>query len=132
MTKSQKDEIFNMRGKGYSYAKIATTLSVSENTIKSYCQRNDMGGLSDFKGERCLHCKRPLQHIDGKKKKKFCSDICRLAWWNSHPGAINRKAIYKITCLFCGQEFESYGNKNRKYCCRACFGAARRASNDKL
>ena len=73
MTKAQKDEIFKLRDKGYSYAKIAATLSVSENTIKSYCQRNNMGGLSDFKGDCCLHCKRPLKHIVGKKKKKFCS-----------------------------------------------------------
>ena len=32
-----------------------------------------------------------------------------------------------LTCQHCGKEFESYGNKNRKYCCRTCYIASRQA-----
>ena len=45
---------------------------------------------------------------------------------NAHPERVNRKAFYVATCAHCGQEFQSYGNKGRKYCSRLCFNQARR------
>ena len=35
--------------------------------------------------------------------------------------------VYTLECQCCGNEFESYGNKSRKYCCRDCYVASRRA-----
>ena len=47
-------------------------------------------------------------------KKKFCSDRCRLKWWNAHMGRLNKKTIYTYICLNCGSEFKVYGNQHRK------------------
>lgn len=132
MTTAEKQRIEYLRGKGESYAAIANALGISQNTIKSYCRRNNIGvaimpeplTTTDI----CANCGRPLNHTQGTKHKRFCSDTCRMDWWKSHPEAVNRKAVYQFVCPTCGTEFEAYGNAHRKYCSRTCFGAARRAS----
>lgn len=130
MTKHQKEKIKHLRINGYSYTKIAKHLSISENTIKSFCRRNNLGNASISNFDQpddsfCRQCGVLLIHLAGAKKKRFCSDKCRLKWWNAHPEAVNRKAIYTFTCTFCGITFESYGNKKRKYCSRACYGKSK-------
>lgn len=135
MNISQKQRIAYLRDKGESYRKIASTLDISENTIKSYCRRNNLGGVlavDETKIEdKCKQCGKLLQHISGSKQKRFCSDSCRMAWWKAHPEVVNRKAVYYFVCLFCGTKFTSYGNAHRKYCSRACFGlATRRAEHE--
>ena len=132
MTYAQKQLIEALRGKGESYASIADDLGISENTVKSYCRRNNISvaikqehhNLAKF----CANCASPLQHTPGSKRKRFCCDECRMAWWKAHPESLNRKAIYRFICPTCGGTFESYGNANRKYCSRACFGVARKSS----
>lgn len=135
MTRSQKQRVVHLRGKGKSYAAIADTLGISENTIKSYCRRNILSaGCTIAQPETaeaadvCLNCGRSLIHTPGLKRKRFCSDKCRSAWWKVHPEALNRKAIYHFICPKCGKVFESYGNAHRKYCSRACLADARRGS----
>lgn len=116
---------------GESYARIAGALSISENTIKSFCRRNNIGVAiqpQPTATDVCPTCGCPLNHTQGAKHKRFCSDKCRMAWWKAHPEAVNRKAVYHFVCPTCGTEFEAYGNAHRKYCSRACFGAARKAS----
>ena len=39
MTNDQKAKIIAMRGSGHSYARIAEDLSISINTIKTFCRR---------------------------------------------------------------------------------------------
>ena len=78
---------------------------------------------------RCMTCGAFVAQPTGRREKKFCSDKCRMAWWNSHPEAINKKAYYTLVCEECGKEFESYGNNRRKYCCRNCYLNARRAKS---
>jgi endogenous inhibitor of DNA gyrase (YacG/DUF329 family) len=134
MTSLQKERIALLRGKGESYAKIAATLNISENTVKSFCRRNNLGAsklteLSLQTKEVCKFCGKPLMHTPKAKRKRFCSDKCRMAWWNAHPEAVNHKAVYHFKCMVCGASFESYGNAHRKYCSRACYGAARRVSD---
>jgi uncharacterized protein YjcR len=46
MPKLQKDEIAKMRSEKMSYAQIASVLGLSANTVKSYCQRNNLGGVA--------------------------------------------------------------------------------------
>jgi len=135
MTSSQKQRIKYLRGKGVSYAAIAETLGILENTVKSYCRRNNLGagfiaGQTQPIGDVCDNCGRPLPQTPGAKKKRFCSDKCRMAWWAKHPEAVNRKAVYRFVCPTCGVEFTAYGNAHRKYCSRACFGLARRACHE--
>lgn len=135
MTMKQKQKIAALRGRGESYKKIAAALGIPLNTVQSYCRRNDMGVSGKIPqpeandaGDVCSNCGRQLIHTPGSKRKRFCSDKCRSAWWKAHPEALNRKAIYHFICPKCGIAFESYGNAHRKYCSRACLSDARRGS----
>lgn len=40
MTQQQKEQVASLRASGTSLGKIATTLGISVNTVKSYCKRN--------------------------------------------------------------------------------------------
>ena len=121
MNMDRSIEILEYRRQGFGYKKIASITGYSVNTVKSVCRRN-----SEASEKRCLQCGNVLIQPPHRKEKKFCSDKCRMAWWNSHPERVNRKAIYHFTCAQCGQPFDSYGNDHRKYCSRACYAEARR------
>lgn len=128
MNDSQKEKVKRMRQQGHSYSQIASTLEVSENTIKSYCRRNNLGAAKSIKSKTekeiftsCRQCAKPLTQGTKGKPKKFCSEECRRAWWKVNDEKINRKAYYTLICAQCGAEFESYGNKNRKFCGHACY-----------
>ena len=130
MNNQQKEAIHRLRKAGEGYRDIAKKLDVSANTIKSFCRRNNLGGMAIPKAKPlkegfCRQCGAPLLQTAGKKQKKYCSDQCRMAWWNAHPEKVTRKAIYHLTCKCCGKSFSSYGYKNRIYCCFACYIADR-------
>ena len=121
MRLQDKIAINNMRLEGHSPSVIAAKLGLSAGTVRSHIHRHP-----NIPGAKaCKNCGRPLMQPKGRREKKFCSDSCRMAWWNSHQEDVNRKAYYELVCQHCGKEFESYGNKNRKYCCRACYVASR-------
>lgn len=122
MNTMQKEKIDQLRRDGIGYTKIAQTLSLSVNTVKSYCKRNAYCNKPKVQQDNiCLNCNTPLLQVKGKKTKKFCSNSCRQSWWNSHIEMVTRKAVYKITCKNCGVVFESYGNKKRVYCNHGCY-----------
>jgi endogenous inhibitor of DNA gyrase (YacG/DUF329 family) len=131
MTNLQKQRIAELRGQGIGYARIAESLGISENTVKSYCQRNNLGGnmavaTQPADGQTfCRRCGKALTQSPGKKPIKFCSVECRAAWWKAHPDRLNKKALYRVTCSACGAEFTAYGNAKRKYCSHACYVAGR-------
>ena len=128
MTDKQKKEIERLRGEQYSYNRISAMLGIPLNTIKTYCRRHDLGGnivektSTITKGNaKCLMCGVAVAQNIGRKEKKFCSDICRNKWWNSHLDLVNRKANYKYACPCCKREFTVYGNSHRKYCSHECY-----------
>jgi len=133
MTLLQKERITEMRTNGDSYSKIAATLDISKNTVKSFCQRNNLGDMSAKSttpmpaddGNHCKQCGQEIQQHPKMKQRKFCSDECRAAWWAAHPEALNKKANYDFLCAYCGTPFTAYGNKGRKYCTHACYVAGR-------
>jgi len=125
MTKEQKHQIAEMRKKGLGYIKIGQVLGVSDNTISSYCRRNGLDSDTASKAMPCKQCGKPIKRASGRKPKKFCSDACRMLWWNEHRDCVNRKAIYEFTCANCGHPFSAYGNKGRKYCSHVCYIADR-------
>ena len=45
MTNEQKIQIAEMRKLGLGYIKIARNLGISENTVKSFCRRNNLASL---------------------------------------------------------------------------------------
>lgn len=121
MRLQDKIDINNMRLEGHSPSVIAAKLGLSAGTVRSHIHRHP-----NIPGAKaCKNCGKPLMQPNGRREKKFCSDSCRMAWWSSHQEDVNRKAYYELVCQHCGKEFESYGNKNRKYCCRACYVASR-------
>lgn len=121
MRLQDKLAINNMRLEGHSPSVIAAKLGLSAGTVRSHIHRHP-----NIPGAKaCKNCGKPLMQPKGRREKKFCSDSCRMAWWNSHQEDVTRKAYYNLVCQHCGKEFESYGNKNRKYCCRACYVASR-------
>ena len=138
MTDLQKAEIKKLRTKGLSYGKIASALNLPQNTVKSYCRRNPVSGITNdvsrvnqsTQKDSCLNCGTAIHQIQGRKKKKFCSDSCRMKWWNSNLDKVNRKAIYTFICPHCGKEFTVYGNVHRKYCSHDCYIADRFGENN--
>lgn len=124
MTNVQKQQIIDLRKQGCGYIKIGQMLEISDNTVRSFCRRNDLYG-SATKTQICKQCGKPIKRVSGSKPKKFCSDACRIIWWNNHLDCVNRKAVYQFTCDHCGKSFSAYGNKDRKYCSHACYIADR-------
>lgn len=136
MNTQQKTEITSLRSQGFGYAKIAQALGLSKNTVKSYCRRNNLPSavLEDPSGitpSFCLECGTAITQAAGRKTKNFCSDACRHKWWNARPEEITRKALYAYSCAGCGKAFSAYGNSHRKYCCHACYIAARFKGGDR-
>ena len=124
MTNGQKQQIKKLRQDGYGYATIATSLGLTKNQVSAFCRRNGLGNTAK-NVVACKHCGKLIKIIPKQKPRKFCSDVCRIAWWNSHPGCVNRKAVYAYTCAHCGKPFTAYGNKERKYCSHGCYIADR-------
>ena len=128
MTELQKERVARMRRNGFSYGQIARNLRISINSVKSYCQRNQLGGLratdeasasSEYRS--CPQCDTELPLNKSHHIKRFCSDVCRMAWWREHPEQLRRKAYYQFTCHTCQKSFESYGNSKRKFCSHSCY-----------
>jgi endogenous inhibitor of DNA gyrase (YacG/DUF329 family) len=136
MTNQQKEQITTLRSQGYGYTTIANAVGVSKDSVKAYCRRHGLGGkVADnsriqLETDMCLNCGTPLSQAEGRKKKKFCSDACRQAWWNAHPEKVNRRAVYDFTCAHCGKSFTAYGNAGRKYCSHSCYIADRFKGGD--
>ena len=133
MTDRQKDRIRQMRADGCGYRKIAQKLGISENTVKSFCQRKGLGAekikmaVPSADGDKgiCPCCGAEVKQNPGRKAKRFCSDKCRNKWWNSHLDPVERKAHYEFVCACCKKPFTAYGNAGRKYCSHACYVADR-------
>jgi DNA-binding CsgD family transcriptional regulator len=122
MTEKEKEKIHLMRHNGQSYSKIASALGISKNTIKSYCRRNNLGAKKEKEiYTSCKQCGKALTQGTKGQPKKFCSEECRRLWWKANESQYNKKAFYTLRCIGCGEKFQSYGNKNRKFCSHACY-----------
>ena len=74
MTAEQKQRILEMRDAGMGYSRIATSLSLSVNTVKSFCQRNAKPSKSapqvvvmpkDQKPAYCKKCGKSIVQMPG-------------------------------------------------------------------
>ena len=115
MTEEQKRMIQAMRDAGQSTGQIAAALEISVNTVKSYCRRHQKS--KDY----CKNCGAPLVQVPVGRRRLYCSDACRYAWWDKHRDQMQRRAVYFVTCAGCGMEFESYGKQRRRYCSHQCY-----------
>ncbi len=85
MTEKETTLITEMRGDGLGYTTIASRLGLSKDCVRSYCRTHGLGGkrspthvARDLGKEYCKTCGRRLEHTPGKRKKRFCSDKCRI------------------------------------------------------
>ena len=71
----------------------------------------------------CQNCSAVLKQPEHGKKKRFCSDKCRLEWWSKNYELHNfgSEKVYSFICRGCGKKFTSYSNKSRKYCSHECY-----------
>lgn len=122
MTDMEKREIAQLRGLGVGYGKISRQLDIPLSTVKSYCLRNNVA--SGARKSVCMACGRPLGRETGRKEKKFCSDGCRIKWWNHHTYLMKANCV----CVHCGREF--HGRGGRKYCSHQCYIEERFGGND--
>jgi len=125
MNSYEKNEIVKLQAQGLGYKKIADILELPVNTVKSFCYRYP----SSKQDNVCEQCGKEITQTPHRKKKRFCSDKCRMMWWNSHPEKVKRKAIYTFTCQYCGKTFHSYGKQNQKFCSRDCYAKFRSKGN---
>lgn len=121
MTNEEKRKVIAYRKQGMGYKKIANIIGVTESAVKGFCKRQTFVENDVTSEIVCRSCGVSVEQIPGRKEKKFCSDRCRMKWWNSHMELVNRKANYEFTCPNCKKHFVCYGNKNRKYCCHDCY-----------
>ena len=121
MTKEEKRRVLELCAAGAGYRTISEMTGISKSTVAYFLKNR-----SEEPAQACLQCGAKLEHTPHRKKRKFCSDKCRMLWWNSHQGEVNRQAYYTFTCQECGKEFISYGNDHRKYCSRKCYSDHRR------
>ena len=64
--------------------------------------------VADRQASSIYFCPQCGKHVKQRTrhKKRFCSDRCRMKYWNSRPDLIRRMAYYTITCQNCGMELE--------------------------
>lgn len=98
MIYKEKREVDKLRLQGYGCTAISNTLVISLNSIKSYCRRSkpkEKEILVDVINEGgCEFCGKSLVHIEGKKRKRFCYDKCRISWWNHHRDKLHHRVSY--------------------------------------
>lgn len=127
MTDAQAKQIQDFRVKGIGYKAIASVLGLSRDMVRIYCKSNGLGGYgaeavgNTQQGNACPYCSQTIRQPATGRKRKFCSDNCRRAWWAIHPMDARKSAFYDKTCLYCGQPFTIYGNKTRRYCRHNCY-----------
>lgn len=125
MTVTEKEKIRYLRGEGLGYKAIASRLGLTVDTVKGFCKRSGLNGVAAEKADNtCRQCGAPLVK-SGARRKKFCSDQCRSAWWSAHAYLYNYKEEDTRACAYCGRVFNSFPSKSRKYCGHACYIKAR-------
>ena len=132
MTESQKQQIISFRRQGIGYLKISQELGISQNTVKSYCRRNNLTKPVEITETPrrieetehfCLQCGVSVPQDSKRKLKKFCSDQCRMKWWNAHRELVRHKKAAETECPNCHKRFVAVSG--RKYCSHSCYIAHR-------
>jgi endogenous inhibitor of DNA gyrase (YacG/DUF329 family) len=127
MQNDLKNKIFELRKLGKGYKSIAKELSITPSAVRNVC--NSKYNNPDLYGI-CKNCGIRVKQTPGKKNRQFCSDKCRMAWWNSHSEEVKKKAFYTFTCPCCNTEFVTYGNRKRIYCSVSCASKSRTKRRD--
>ena len=114
MTDQQKEKIIQMREEGNGYGAIAKEVGLSKSTIGNFCK------AFDSPPNCCLECGKKLVHIEGHRRKKYCSDKCRHSY-NKKFGNNNVNMSYETECAYCHKKFKTYKSLKKKYCSWDCY-----------
>lgn len=129
MTENQGIQIVALRKQGLGYKRIASIVNVSRDSVRSYCKTRNLHGYIGMDSanvemkmqnkQLCGFCGGQMKAAHTGRPRRFCSENCRRRYWSERRDLIKKseKATYIRSCLYCGETFESYGNKNRKFCC---------------
>ena len=113
MTDAQKEQVRYLRCEGLGYGAIATRLGISENTVKSFCRRNNLTGVASKEPVVvCRNCGRPLPQYPKRKQRKFCSELAA-----AHGGSCTRSLSIKppsirLPAPIAGRNFRAMGTGN--------------------
>lgn len=110
MTEQQIATVVQLRLEGNSSSTITEATGISVNTIKSYCSRH--GIPAPQRVRTCLLC-----HTTITTAERFCSDACRMVWYESHQ---NEDPKLLRICKTCRTVFE-LRQRNQAYCSKQCF-----------
>ncbi len=124
MTETEKIRVESMRANGMSYGQIGKALNISADTVKTFCNRRKIKVSKSIETKDlilCKFCGKIVQQSPKRKLKKFCSDKCRMLWWNQNLDKVNKKAMHDFTCAYCGKKFTAYSVMNRKFCSHRCY-----------
>lgn len=127
MLDEMKSQVILLRQHGMKPRQIAQYTGAPVSSAWSICRNEklksfpaDEGLLEKIeKHKACAYCGETLMQPMTGRRKRFCSDQCRRAYWKAHRDEMkkNPKSVYTKMCPFCGKTFEVYGNRKRKYCC---------------
>ena len=119
MTEEQGIQIVKLRGQGLGYKQIANMVNLSRDSVRSYCKTRGLTGYVSAvqmnmkelmeRGDACGFCGGPMKKASTGRPRRFCCEECRRRYWKGHREEIKRSDK--------AETFESYGNKNRKFCC---------------
>lgn len=133
MDRDTRKSIFKMKSQGLSNQAVASLLGLKKDTLHEFCKKYHLIGPSEVirlniieleqQNIICPHCCGPIRQKKRGRRKRFCSEKCRRAWWKENEEARSKKpkALYSNHCLACGKYFIVYGNHRQKYCSRACY-----------
>jgi len=116
-----KEKIIDLRKKGMGNKLIAKELNLNPSTVAKFVQKyGDV--FEDLR--KCPQCGTLFKRTKGHNPKKFCSNECRMKWWNSHRDLIKHKNEKEVKCQHCGKVFRSF-TPGRKFCSIHCSLAER-------
>ena len=114
MTDSQKQQIVEMRKKGFGYTAIANELGTTKDCVRMICRRLKIAGkASESTNCFCRNCGKRINENHLERTKIFCSNKCRMSWWNKH-----RKTKPAI-CECCGKPYDAY--TDTRFCSHECY-----------
>ena len=126
MTMEEVNTVNGLLAQGLGYRRIAGITGLPLNSVKTYCRRHKEELASAPTIGHCRLCGTPVAQTPKHRSRLYCSDSCRMRFWNSHRDLVKHKNTYSFICPFCGKEFLSLGKPNRKYCSRACADKGKR------
>ena len=103
--------IHEMLQQGKNTTEISLVLDIPSSTIRAHIRRHP----ELYSGKPCRNCGKVMAQPVGRKVKHFCSDKCRMAWWNSHREQVQKKAYYTLICTHCGKEFTAHNDNTLEF-----------------